>query len=754
MIMRLIIISCLPVLLSAQHLIEPVAFFSTSELENPNTVVDSRGNRYVWFNLIPGEEISLQDTLLHAASEMEVLIIKQFPDGTVAWDSTFDYHSVHRIAIDRQDNIYIAGLIKDEDPYFYLSMIDSDGDLRWTFSDRSRFISHDMLPGDDGVFILGEWLGSADDSVFGIAVDRTVQGNDILLKISNNGPMDWVTPGIPPSNTKNYALKWDNRGNLIFTSIYRGSYDITDDSFNGPFNDDQITYIVSVDPVTGARNWISSIDRPRFIISDFEVVNDSMYLGGFYKENADDEHFKAFLARADTMGRISHITEMTNPGNSRIEYLYQHQGNVYFTGLSEGTFTLGDITLTNDYDSSFPFIGKISQDTITWIRSFNPVSNRVIESGRFKYGYALTFLGDIPLLHGNFSKALNTVHDTLVTSDERKHFFQALLLENCDSSQAEIVREVSDLSLCAGQSLAFDRNLSADPEFWKIREGNAGDTLFTEDQLIFSSVPAGILQLENIQYFCLQKQIRTLTVNTLENPDPPELAPYYPFCDSLVLTTAVPVELYEEPGGALLNTSVTSLTTFDSDTLYFSVRNGGCESELIQVVAEKLASPSPPIVPVDTLFGCGPEAMLSIEGDSIAWYEDLQDTVPVASANIFSFSTEREGIYTYYAARLQDGCESNRVPVSFVRQVNPLKLALPNLITLNGDGKNDHFHIPIEENSCTGAFVGFQVVNRWGERLYETNDPRFRWYPERSGIYFYQLSYELQDVRGDILVVD
>jgi len=70
---------------------------------------------------------------------------------------------------------------------------------------------------------------------------------------------------------------------------------------------------------------------------------------------------------------------------------------------------------------------------------------------------------------------------------------------------------------------------------------------------------------------------------------------------------------------------------------------------------------------------------------------------------------------------------------------------LPNVFTPNGDGKNDLF-TPI---SCTAFIetVTFVVYNRWGTKIYETNNPALNWDGKTSdgqelpsGTYYYQVT--------------
>jgi hypothetical protein len=62
---------------------------------------------------------------------------------------------------------------------------------------------------------------------------------------------------------------------------------------------------------------------------------------------------------------------------------------------------------------------------------------------------------------------------------------------------------------------------------------------------------------------------------------------------------------------------------------------------------------------------------------------------------------------------------------SYSEDIEVEALSAPNLITLNGDGKNDNFRI---EN--LPLKTSLQIRNRWGELLYSNPDYQGDWYPE------------------------
>ena len=90
---------------------------------------------------------------------------------------------------------------------------------------------------------------------------------------------------------------------------------------------------------------------------------------------------------------------------------------------------------------------------------------------------------------------------------------------------------------------------------------------------------------------------------------------------------------------------------------------------------------------------------------------------------------------------------------------------MPNVVTPNGDGKNDYFEmcndqfcdqrffLPIDD--CENQFLGIDIYNRWGRTVYTNPSRNFRWDPKgfSTGTYFYVLKYTQQEFKGTISVI-
>ncbi len=89
------------------------------------------------------------------------------------------------------------------------------------------------------------------------------------------------------------------------------------------------------------------------------------------------------------------------------------------------------------------------------------------------------------------------------------------------------------------------------------------------------------------------------------------------------------------------------------------------------------------------------------------------------------------------------------------------EIAMPNAFTPNNDGLNDKFRVITDGNQRIGTFI---IVNRWGQKLFETNDVRTGWdgthngKPQEMGTYYYYIKYtctssEVFEKKGEVILL-
>jgi|GEM_PF-1007278 len=83
-------------------------------------------------------------------------------------------------------------------------------------------------------------------------------------------------------------------------------------------------------------------------------------------------------------------------------------------------------------------------------------------------------------------------------------------------------------------------------------------------------------------------------------------------------------------------------------------------------------------------------------------------------------------------------------------------MQVTNLITPNGDGMNDYYHIPgIPIGNCDKYFKGIEIYNRWGSRVFYSQDHLFKWYPDVSdGMYYFSIDLNYEVRRGWLQITE
>lgn len=122
--------------------------------------------------------------------------------------------------------------------------------------------------------------------------------------------------------------------------------------------------------------------------------------------------------------------------------------------------------------------------------------------------------------------------------------------------------------------------------------------------------------------------------------------------------------------------------------------------------------------------------------------EDLAFVVRIDGPNETIFDHQPPtGLAGCYAVTAVDTSNNESALSNIVCLDNCPSYNLPNTFTPNGDGQNDLF---IPYPFCFIESVEFQVFNRWGQKVFETNDPNLQWDGKNpngevlpSGTYYY-----------------
>lgn len=83
-------------------------------------------------------------------------------------------------------------------------------------------------------------------------------------------------------------------------------------------------------------------------------------------------------------------------------------------------------------------------------------------------------------------------------------------------------------------------------------------------------------------------------------------------------------------------------------------------------------------------------------------------------------------------------------------------ITVPNVFTPNGDGYNDYFAVKdLPENGCVEQFKSVEVANRWGQVVFNSVDPKFRWLGTNApaGTYYYLIQTSKRTFKGPLALI-
>ncbi|MEZ5014657.1 MAG: choice-of-anchor L domain-containing protein [Chitinophagales bacterium] len=195
------------------------------------------------------------------------------------------------------------------------------------------------------------------------------------------------------------------------------------------------------------------------------------------------------------------------------------------------------------------------------------------------------------------------------------------------------------------------------------------------------------------------------------------------------------------PSGGLSNTDISNPIATVTESTIFNVivtDAAGCD-DTVSVHVDIEPFPAVDAGPLTVIFK-GESTVLQGSSDAPvnSWWppdflSDINVLDPVANPD--------ETIWYYLTAISPIGCVS--IDSVHIVVVEPEAAIVPNAFSPNGDGVNDELHIVTFENI---ELISFAIFNRWGEKIFETNDILAGWdgtfagEPQEVGVYIYILT--------------
>lgn len=200
--------------------------------------------------------------------------------------------------------------------------------------------------------------------------------------------------------------------------------------------------------------------------------------------------------------------------------------------------------------------------------------------------------------------------------------------------------------------------------------------------------------------------------------------------DWLILNAAYPGASYHWQD----NSNASTLKVTGSGTYSVTVNKQGCL--IFDTIVVAMIDPMVIIPERDTTICAGDNVTLHAVSSQESYYNWSNGST---QANI---SINKAGVYTVTASNV---CGIFTDSVSINTKDCQCLAFVPNVFSPNDDGKNDRFKV---ELGCMTASFKLAIYNRYGQRIYQTNDQSASWdglYKNKyadAGTYFYYLQYK------------
>jgi gliding motility-associated-like protein len=212
-----------------------------------------------------------------------------------------------------------------------------------------------------------------------------------------------------------------------------------------------------------------------------------------------------------------------------------------------------------------------------------------------------------------------------------------------------------------------------------------------------------------------------------------DMAFEWDFGDGSTSNEANPSHVYENPGQYPVTLSVTT-SEGCIDTLFLT------QVDLIDVNPTPVAAFSVDKTVTDICHSV--IQFTNLSQGAVRYYYHFDDhynySEQESPAHTFYNSGDH---YVYMIATSEEGCSDT---AHLKIYIEPFTVFIPNSFTPNDDGMNDVF---VSESYLEPKEWEFKIYNRWGEKIYETNDYQFKWDGKYKGelvpfgLYNYTLRY-------------
>jgi len=748
----------------------------TNSSEVKNMVVDDSGNVYSvgrFFGKVdfdPGED----SFILNSEGVNMGFILKLNTNGEFVWaknigkKGTFpnEYHLASNITIDPFGKIIISGFflgiieLNFAAPPHYLNSpiniqnlfvikIEPNGELIWAKQTHSapngNCASIGLATDKHGsVFVSGNFdksINFNNDSLNEFVLTSIGLNNNIfILKLNSNGSFEWAKRYATGGLVYFRAISFDPQGSLVLLGQYRGSTD-----FNPNFGEIRTSpagsvFVLKVD-LDGVFQWVKTLPlyNNNYLRIDINHKGE-IYIGAHFSGSINldpgvsnytlsNSAYTYFVVKYHQDGSFVWAKQFTSSIDLYCYHLHiDTLNNINFIGVFSNTvdFDFGANThyLTSNGGNDFFVAQYDSLGEYKWAKGIggkgNEFTSASLMSPNGKIYVAGSFSDTVEFSKGDSNK-------TLIAKGNQNIFI--CKFANC--KDAFVSKDT--VIICSGSSFwVGNKEHSVSGDFLDTFTSYQGcdSIVYTHlivlpppDTLIDVTICAGqSYSIANNEYW--ESGTFVDTIKTTEG------------CDSIVTTNItvtpapefiLPVFLCEGEtynfNGRILNSEGRYTDTLSTTE--------GCDSLSIVEI-----SFYPPIV-------ARIEERLPIlralpSGANYQWYDCNNNFTPVEGADSQDFHPPYNGLFAVRVTRGE--CEEISECLPYFKQYG---IYMPNSFSPNGDGKNDTYR-PVAEGWVVARMT---VYNRWGELLFDSQDPQAAWdgtfkgEQVQSGVYIVRVTF-------------
>ncbi|MBL0743714.1 gliding motility-associated C-terminal domain-containing protein [Chryseolinea lacunae] len=631
------------------------------------------------------------------------------PNGTVAWTqgvggdgNAYDY--ILDVKTDSQNNIVFTGYFNSPEisvdglvvhsftisENFFLMKLDADGDALWVRESEGGVDQGGYgvaVDGDDNIFVSGRFYDAG--TRFGPISISGAGGADVFVaKIDPDGNPIAARSFGDTAFDAGTQVEVDSEGRVLLAAYYYSS-------------------VLTIGPYTSTKLGTASDSFIATLSNDLTTVECARFVTG----TSDAIFWNIELDRGDNVWAM------------------------VFMPIPGGTTTIGTTDITDDEVSMvIASLGINPSPDAGGSTPPTPPTNIV------SLGADVTLCpGEKVVLtpgarcNAQFVWSTGSNNNTIEVSEPGKYWVDVTWQGNTVRAEIEIFRRApmafslgNDQLICPGSAVSWNLPYFADATY----QWNDGSTATTKT---VSTAGSYWVKVSN----ACQTLIDTATVSIKPTPVV-DLGDDIALCagKDVVLQYAVaPGETIQWSDG---NTSA-AMTVTGEGVYGISVSNGcTTKTDVVKVTLKPL-----PVVDLgdDQKLCDGKAVQLAYTakpGETVQWSDgSAQATLPI----------EQPGTY---GVAVTNACGTTQDDV-LVTIKDPGDIIIPNVITPNGDKKNDYFLLPDNVQDASLA-----IYNRWGERVFATSVYENNW-PQTTlstGIYFYALHGKcIPDQKGMIHLI-